>query len=193
MLSFPISEYLASRPGWEVTPELHYKKVAEERDLSDFWCDFAARRKSAQHVGAILETKYLKGSAQGRARDIQADIIKLLLPPGRRLRRYFLLAGAVEHFPDEGADLFFDRELFGLKVGKGCFIKPRREINKPELAKFLARLGANGIERVGYVPENAFVTCRANEEISAAAPKRFRVMVWSIGLANEPRSHDAHP
>ena len=186
-LSLPIAEFLTSRTAWLLQSELPYQKLPGAKELPEFWCDFAGVRKGGNaEVKFILEAKYLKTKAENMRRQIAADFVRLSLPPGKNLKRYFLLAGQSHHFPQSDAEFLFDKRLFGMELNNGHYIQPRQEITKPHLVKFLSSLNDQSESiAVSNVPKSAFVTCRATEEIRGEGSQKYKVMVWSVGLAKE--------
>jgi hypothetical protein len=187
-LALPIAEFLASRTSWILTSELSYKHLAGPNVLPDFWCDFAGRRKSGEGTQFILEAKFLKRDAKGASAGIAADFIRLSLPPGLRLKRYFLLAGQSKFFPKSDAGFLFGKNLFGLQPPtKGCYVTPSEEIKKKNLSAFRSSfVTVNGELDDSRIPKLAYVTCRAISEVPSEGDQGFKTIIWSVGRAKSP-------
>jgi hypothetical protein len=186
-LTLPIAEFLTARTSWLLQPELYYQKIPGAKWLPEFWCDFAGTRKGGGGgVQFLLEAKYLKSKAEGVRRNIATDFIRLCLPPGKAIKRYFLLAGQSNYFPESDSELIFDRKLFGLEVGRGCYIYPAQELAKPYLTKLSSTLGGDGENGLASkVLKSAYLTCRAVEEVRTVQDRKYKVMIWSIGLTKQ--------
>lgn len=127
MLAIPISEYLKTTARCDLQSEVLYERLGLPAQ-PQFSCDFAGRTTYGKDYRFILETKYLKSKAHNRSRDIAADLVRLSLPSGERLLRYFLLAGGHDHFWP-GDDGFLAKcNLFGLNQGGGKYFQPRNVI-----------------------------------------------------------------
>jgi len=167
--------------------ELYYRKLpgAANYKLPEFSCDFAGTRKGGKEdVQFILEAKYLKVKAENMRGPIASDFVRLALPEGKTLKRYFLLAGESQHFPPSNANFLFDKTLFGMGINNGYYIQPAKEITKPHLSKLLSSFDGDGTDTGKVsIPKSAYVTCRAVEENDGQHERKFRVMIWSIGLA----------
>src|SRR5262249_20907224 len=135
MLSIPISEFLALQTTWVVQPEVQYRKLCGSNLLPEFWCDFAGTPQYGKEIRFILEAKFLKGKAEKTTRRLVADFLRLSLPTNESLKRYFLLAGREEHFPESDSKILFGQELFGLVVNGGRYIRPREEVQKADFVK----------------------------------------------------------
>jgi hypothetical protein len=184
-LTLPVAEFLTSQTAWLLQSELYYQKLPGADALPDFWCDFAATRKGGNaQVQFILEAKYLRIKAENMRRQIVADFVRLSMPPGKALKRFFLLAGESQYFSDSSATFLFDKALFGMKVGNGYYIKPRDELAKPHLAKASSSFKDKNFGDFSLVPNSAYVTCRAVEEVPGNN-KNYKVMIWSVGLAKD--------
>ncbi len=129
MLALPISEFFSSETGWQLVPEHPYRKLDGASTFPDFWCDFAASRKYGEGMRFILEAKYLKSQASNLASRVVADIVRLSMPTSVGLKRYFLLAGASEYFPDASEEFLFGKRMFG---AKGFYASPKHEVGKLE-------------------------------------------------------------
>jgi hypothetical protein len=176
MLSVPISEFLASRTAWLVTPELYHKKLQNEGQLPDLWFDFAGAKRPGTKYSFILETKLLKVHVNSRIVPITIDFCKLALPLDQR--RYFLLAGRSENFcvPGESSEPSnLAHVVLALGVNKGKYVRPRDELARPEFGHFRARL-----QSMSDVPTSAYVTCLASEEVELENEERFRTVIWRV-------------
>lgn len=185
MLSLPISEFLNSLGGWELSTEVNYRDLCQDRDIPEFYCDFAGKRRGGSDFQFILEAKFLKDKAQNRLRDITADLARLSLPTKKALQRYFLLAGRSVHFPAPG-NLALLQGLFDLTLGKAKYIDLSKEVSKAEFVKTFPKF--EGVSSLKGTDWRAYVTCRANEPISVKGSNKFKVVVWSVGKVSSHKT-----
>lgn len=158
ILLVPIAEYLA-RTSWVAENERSYRKLFDDQELMDHYCDIVATKKYGQSQFA-LETKLLKGAAKNRVAEIEKDIVRLGAPVGG-IKRYFLLAGLDKYFPpiQKGrapkAARIFDKLLsYSYDEGFGASLSsPSDEFSRPpqyirRCADVQAPVGRDGSFRV---------------------------------------------
>jgi len=182
MLSLPISEFLASKEGWILRPEVSYRTLCKTTEVPDLYCDFAGTRKFGTNFQFILEAKFLRGKIQNRIREIADDMIRLSLPTDSNLLRLMLLAGRADHFHNSEGSSLFGENVFKLRPQEETYIKFEEQLAKPEFIKaFPVFQNLVSIGGVPWLAKYGYLKCRANESSPSRGESGYMVLIWSVG------------